>query len=137
MISNREYLLKPAPPPSGTYTEPISSHDLVCHRTQCVIRILLLPLPRWRRFVNGLDPTEGSHEQREVDAKLLELLSEPAQEARRQMHRIGRLEVQKGDGGLTEQEWQDVVTALMRRWREISEHVDKSIQILQSLVGKI
>ncbi|RKF79672.1 Ribosomal lysine N-methyltransferase set11 [Golovinomyces cichoracearum] len=46
----------------------------VCHRTEVVIRILCLPLQRWRRFVHGLD--DGDNDQPQVDRTLLNILTE-------------------------------------------------------------
>ncbi|KAF7913951.1 uncharacterized protein EAF01_000357 [Botrytis porri] len=47
-------------------------HDTVCYRTQVVLRIICLPIGRWRRFVQGSEGEEVS--QKAADKVLLNIL---------------------------------------------------------------
>ena len=133
----RDYRFNPLPTPErNTDSETASSHELVCHRTQCAIRILLLPIPRWRRFAEGLDPTEGAHEQVAVNGKLEEILKQYLNAARQKMNHLGQLKMQKRGAGLDEQEWQDALAGLKERWRQIEEVLDQGCQVLQSAIER-
>jgi len=86
--------------------------------------------------VEGLDPTEGAHEQAEVDDELSKILGEYLVETRQKMERLGRSDMQKIGVNLDEHEWRDAVAALTERWRQIEEMLDKGYQLVQSIIQR-
>ncbi|KAI9645322.1 hypothetical protein NHQ30_006058 [Ciborinia camelliae] len=62
-------------------------HDTICYRTQVVLRILCLPLGRWKRFVQGSEGEEVSQEA--ADKILLKVLMVGKKEAMETIKRIG------------------------------------------------
>lgn len=47
------------------YGQDETHKTVTCHRTQCALRIMLLPPRRWTRFVSGVN--DGEKEQGDVD----------------------------------------------------------------------
>lgn len=137
-IHNRDYLLiPPTQPLSDTdvnTTNDISTPDIICHRTSCVLRLLILPPARWRRYILGLDPSDGADEQGEVDALLGEILRELKAEVERTMEVLEATQANSGPGAEKEGEDEDEVAVevqrkeacktLLDRWRRIGEVVD-------------
>ncbi|PQE13455.1 SET domain-containing protein [Rutstroemia sp. NJR-2017a WRK4] len=80
----------------------------ICYRTQVVLRILCLPLGRWRRFVNGSEDEEAAREA--ADEVLRGVLSAARRETMEMINRVGAT-----DAGLTEQR-----KTLLRRWNQIA-----------------
>jgi hypothetical protein len=61
----------------------------VCYRTQVALRILVLPVRKWERFVDGLE--DGEKEQGAVDKVSRKVLREFEQEAKEKIEAIGGL----------------------------------------------
>ncbi|QSZ30824.1 hypothetical protein DSL72_000382 [Monilinia vaccinii-corymbosi] len=81
--------------------------DSICYRTQVVLRILCLPLGRWRRFVQGLEGEEVSQET--ADQVLLKILTAGRTEAMEMIRRVGN-----SRAGLDSQR-----NTLERRWNQL------------------
>jgi hypothetical protein len=80
----------------------------ICYRTQVVLRILCLPLGRWRRFVNGSEEEEVAREA--ADGVLRGVLSAGRREAMEMIGMVGAT-----SAGLTDQR-----EMLARRWNQIA-----------------
>jgi hypothetical protein len=102
----------------GTYTlspkEPV-----ICHRTQAVLRLLVLENRRYSSFVSGDD--DGSKEQRHVNNHLAGVLTKYSREV------MEMLEEVEHSGAAIEQ--RDV---LVKRWKQIRDLVNVAIAALQS-----
>jgi len=95
---------------------------------------LILPPARWRRYILGLDPSDGADEQGEVDALLGEILRELKAEVERTMEVLEATQANSGPGAEKEGEDEDEVAVevqrkeacktLLDRWRRIGEVVD-------------
>lgn len=78
--------------------------------------------------MDGLDPTEGAHEQGAVDETLLEILGGCLEETRQRLQQLRDVEMQKTGEDL------DAVAALMGRWRQMKDILDKGYQLIQSSI---
>ncbi|EPE32172.1 SET [Glarea lozoyensis ATCC 20868] len=85
----------------------VLDRETVCYRTQIVVRMLVLPLGRWRRFVDGNDDGEG--DQGVVDGYLEGVLEEYRSDVQVKLEAISSLDV-----GLDSQR-----DTLKRRWSQI------------------
>jgi hypothetical protein len=85
----------------------VLDRETVCHRTQIALRMLVLPLGRWRRFVDGID--DGVGDQPAVDQYLKGVLEEYQSDVRVKLEAISGLEIGLGSQRDT----------LKRRWSQI------------------
>ena len=81
--------------------------EMVCHRTQIALRMLILPLGKWNRFVNGND--DGEKDQPAIDEYLKGILDEYRQDVNDKLEEVKAL-----DGGMKCQR-----ETLRRRWEQI------------------
>jgi hypothetical protein len=88
---------------------------MVCHRTQIVLRMLVLPVGRWRRFVSGND--DGEKDQDAVNEVLKRVLEEYRADVQA---RLG--EVEESDVGMECQR-----DTLRRRWEQIDRLLQKAL----------
>jgi hypothetical protein len=93
--------------------------ETFCYRTQVGLRILCLPLGRWRRYVDGLD--DGDKEQPEVDAILLRLLQKYVKIAQDRVNAVSELKT-----GLSCQR-----EILGKRWLQILDLLHNGINQVQ------
>lgn len=91
----------------------------MCHRTQAALRILCLPLGRWKRFVEGTD--DGSRDQEVVDEKLLEILRKLKGEVK---EKLGA--VKKVKAGMECQR-----EVLRARWEQIHFLIESAIKRIE------
>lgn len=85
--------------------------------------------------MDGLDPTEGAHEQGKVDEKVVEILGGCLEETRQRIEQVRHI-ARKPDGELDEHEWGDAVAALMGRWRQMEDMLEKGYQLVQSSIQR-
>lgn len=94
----------------------------VCHRTEVVLRVLCLPLQRWRRFVHGLD--DGDNDQPQVDRTLLNILTKLNRDVQKNLRDISsfsdNFSIQK--------------KILDTRWRQIDKLSGKALNKCQAQV---
>ncbi|PSN70339.1 SET domain-containing protein [Corynespora cassiicola Philippines] len=95
--------------------------SLTCHRTQGVLRLLVLPERRYTAFVAGTDESEA--EQGKVDARLLDLLLKYQRTVMEVLEDVEGLST----SGEREKEQKDV---LLRRWKQIQKTVSGAVDIL-------
>jgi hypothetical protein len=93
----------------------------VCYRTQVALRILVLPVRKWERFVDGLE--DGEKEQGAVDKVSRKVLREFEQEAKEKIEAIGGLGEEVG------MEYQRDM--LRRRWVQIEGLIQAAVDRLQ------
>lgn len=93
--------------------------ETVCYRTQVALRILCLPLGRWRRFVEGTD--DGVRDQGVVDEKLLEILEGMRGQVREKMEAVKKVKV-----GMEVQR-----EVLGRRWEQIDFLIESAIERIE------
>ncbi|KAH7405726.1 hypothetical protein DE146DRAFT_609344 [Phaeosphaeria sp. MPI-PUGE-AT-0046c] len=125
----------------GSYTL-FNKDPTICHRTQAVLRLLLLDNRRYSSFVGG--DNDGSKEQTRVNEYLREVLTKYSRQiidileeldrlptdgskgaqSRRRSSRITRTET-----GLTKPEHKEV---MIKRWKQIRNIVNTAIEALQT-----
>lgn len=94
----------------GKYVLDVNGN--VCHRTQCALRALFLPLRRWERFVAGVD--DGEKDQAKVnELSNGKVLKEYARVAETMRHQLADLEKSYAKD------------MLLSRWHQIGEMVRK------------
>jgi hypothetical protein len=89
----------------------------VCYRTQVALRILVLPIRKWERFVDGLE--DGEKEQGAVDKMLGKMLKEFKEEAKEKIEAIVGLGEEVG------MEYQRDM--LRRRWVQIEGLIQAAV----------
>jgi hypothetical protein len=120
----------------GSYTLFVKE-PTICHRTQAVLRMLLLDNRRYSSFVGGDD--DGSKEQGRVNEYLVGILTKYSRQIIEILEELERLEVEVGNGdqrnkkqrkstmsrkSLVRAEHKDV---LMRRWKQIRDLVNTAV----------
>jgi hypothetical protein len=129
----------------GNYTLSMGE-PTICHRTQAVLRLLLLDNKRYSIFVGGDD--DGSRDQSRVNQYLAEILQKYSRkiidilEELEQLQVEVEVEVENGDdkhhgqSGTTRSEKGRVKAehkdALLRRWKQIRDIVNTAVDTLQS-----
>ena len=103
---------------AGFFGKYVLDRDNVCYRTQVVLRILVLPVGKWRRFVGGGD--DGEKDQGLVDERLSEVLENYKKDVKRNLENIEELEDAKESQKET----------LRTRWEQID-------RLLQMAVDRI
>jgi hypothetical protein len=93
----------------------VLDRETVCYRTQVVLRMLVLPLGRWKRFVDGGD--NGERDQGTVDEYLRRLLREFRSEVRVRLEKLKDLVV-----GMDCQR-----ETLRRRWEQTDILLQKAV----------
>lgn len=93
--------------------------DGTCFRTQVVLRILCLPLGRWRRFVNGSEDEEAAREA--ADQVLQGVLKDGRREAMEMIDKVGAT-----NAGLADQR-----KTLVRRWKQIALLLDNELSRIE------
>lgn len=91
----------------------------MCYRTQVALRILCLPLGRWKRFVEGTD--DGSRDQGLVDEKLLGILGKMRKEVKEKREAVKKIKVKI--------EFQREM--LGRRWEQIDFLIEGAIKRIE------
>ena len=102
----------------GTYTLS-PKEPSICHRTQAVLRLLVLDNRRYASFVSGND--DGSREQKHVNSHLVSVLMKYSREV------MEILEEVEHSGAATEQR-----EVLAKRWKQIRDLINVAIAALQS-----
>jgi hypothetical protein len=97
----------------------VLDHSQVCYRTEIAIRLLLLPVQAWHRFVSGT--SDGTREQVAVDHRLSTLLEDY------QVQISGMLDKIK----TTRANPREAHAVLLMRWDQINMMVEKAIQRLK------
>jgi hypothetical protein len=125
----------------GNYTLQ-TEEPTICHRTQAVLRLLLLGNRRYSSFVSGDD--DGSRDQARVNNYLAGVLTKYSRQIIDIMEELDRLEVDASNGetdrkkrrksnanakALPKAEHRDV---LLKRWRQIRDIVNTAIEILKA-----
>jgi hypothetical protein len=87
----------------------------VCYRTQIVLRMLVVPVGRWRRFVGGSD--DGERDQGAVDECLKGVLEEYRADVQVKIKNVDGLDV-----GMDCQR-----DTLRRRWKQIDRLLQKAL----------
>ncbi|KAG4027035.1 hypothetical protein MFRU_033g00060 [Monilinia fructicola] len=93
--------------------------DTICYRTQVVLRILSLPVGRWKRFVQGLESEEISQEA--ADKVLLRILTVGKTEAIEMIKRVG--DSQAGLDGQRD--------TLNRRWNQLILLLERALNRIE------
>lgn len=119
-----------------------SSEPIICHRTQAVLRLLVLDNRRYSSFVGGND--DGSKEQGGVNSYLVGILTKYSRQIIEILDEVERLQTdtpseEKGkrrqskrlasDQTITKAEHKDV---LIKRWKQIRDIVNAAIEALSS-----
>jgi hypothetical protein len=115
-----------------------TASTLVCYRTQCALRILILPLRRWKHFISGLDPTDGEAEQREVDSLLYEALTPFREEANEAVLVKLNPRSDLGPEAFFGEGHEEARRALWARWKQINTTVEvasNALGIASALLG--
>ncbi|KAI9675006.1 MAG: hypothetical protein M1817_001412 [Caeruleum heppii] len=90
----------------GTYILDPNTDPSACHRTQVALRLLILPVQKWHRFINGT--YAGEAEQDKIDRLIRDIVKELRDEAEMTLARVAKL---RNDVSGTEM--------LRRRWVQI------------------
>ncbi|RDL36070.1 SET protein [Venustampulla echinocandica] len=104
---------------AGFLGKYILDKEVVCHRTQVVLRIFCLPIRRWKRFVDGLD--DGDADQAVVDISLLSILQQYENDATKMLASLPNI-----NSGLPSQR-----EILSRRWKQIHNLLQATIKRMQ------
>jgi hypothetical protein len=124
----------------GNYTL-FTKEPTICHRTQAVLRLILLDNRRYSAFVGGDD--DGSKDQVRVNEYLAGILTKYSRQiidtleelerlkvrSSEQKGKSGQSKVTKGEKSLVEAGHRDV---LLRRWKQIRDLVNTAISNLQA-----
>jgi hypothetical protein len=121
----------------GNYTLFLNE-PIICHRTQAVLRLLLLDNKRYSSFVGGDD--DGSKEQGRVNDHLVGILTKYSRQIINTLEELEQFETeditrekrttrQSKDKSKTKTEHKDV---LLRRWKQIRDIVNTAITALQA-----
>lgn len=94
----------------------------ICFRTQVAVRILVLPVRKWERFVDGVDDAE--REQGAVDKILLKVLRKFKIDVEVKIAAVEALNESVGTTGQRD--------TLGRRWKQIQELVLGEINRIQT-----
>lgn len=92
----------------------------VCHRTQVAVRLMCLPLSRWKKFVEDGNDEEGDQE--EVNRHIVRLLNKYQDTIQKTIRRIEGLDV----GQATQRDM------LCLRWRQIQGLIENTIETLMA-----
>lgn len=98
----------------------VLDRETVCYRTQVALRLVCLPVGKWRRFVSGVD--EGERDQGKVDAVLGKVLRKYRKDVEEMIKKVGALKE-----GTAEQR-----DTLRRRWKQIDGPLQSAIDRIQS-----
>ncbi|KAK2629696.1 hypothetical protein QTJ16_000516 [Diplocarpon rosae] len=96
----------------------VLDRETVCYRTQVALRLVCLPLGKWRRYVIGAD--DGEEDQAKVDGVLLKLLRKYQADVVQKIKLVSSLKEGTADQKDT----------LSRRWKQIDA-------LLQSAIDRI
>lgn len=92
---------------AGFLGKYILDRETVCYRTQVVLRLVCLPLEKWKHFVNGED--DGETDQPTVDRLLFQVLHSHLDQVKEMVKALGVL-----DCGLKSQR-----ATLTQRWNQL------------------
>ncbi|KAF2741527.1 SET domain-containing protein [Polyplosphaeria fusca] len=95
-----------------------------CHRTQAVVRLLVLPAARYSAFVAGTD--DGGAEQEMVNKYLLNLMTKYSREVMEIVDEVEGLVVGVDEGG--ERVVGEQKNVLLRRWKQIRDIVNAAVR---------
>ncbi|KAL2075934.1 hypothetical protein VTL71DRAFT_877 [Oculimacula yallundae] len=98
----------------------VLDRETVCHRTQVALRLVFLPVGKWRRFISGSD--EGEKDQAKVDQVLLKLLTKYQADTVKKLRLVSILEEGTADQRDT----------LSRRWQQIGLLLQAAIDRIQT-----
>ncbi|KAE9372392.1 SET domain-containing protein [Stipitochalara longipes BDJ] len=106
----------------GFFGKYVLDRTDVCYRTQVALRILVLPVKKWERFVDGME--DGEKEQGAVDKVLGKVLREFGLEAKEKIEEVEGLDEDMG------MEYQRDM--LRRRWAQIERLIQAAIDRIQA-----
>ncbi|KAI4670010.1 uncharacterized protein J4E79_000290 [Alternaria viburni] len=100
--------------------------EIVCYRTQAVLRLLVLDSRRYSAFVSGDD--DGVRDQGRLDKYLADVLTKYSREIVDTLEEVEQLDLSEGEHEVAEGQRETVV----RRWKQIRGIVNKAIDALSS-----
>jgi hypothetical protein len=120
----------------GKYTL-FTKEPIICHRTQAVLRLLLMDNRRYSAFVGGDD--DGIKEQARVNDYLAGVLTKYSRQIIEILDELEQVKVDESDGQVSENgrtgksksqaEHRDV---LLRRWKQIRDVVNNAVETLRA-----
>jgi hypothetical protein len=120
----------------GKYTL-FTKEPIICHRTQAVLRLLLLDNRRYSSFIGGDD--DGSKEQGRVNDHLTGILTKYSRQIIDILDELEQVKVEEINGqdgesrtdgkGKSKAEHRDV---LLRRWKQIRDMVNTAVETLRA-----
>ncbi|KAI4946980.1 hypothetical protein J4E86_008603 [Alternaria arbusti] len=100
--------------------------EIVCYRTQAVLRLLVLDSRRYSAFVSGDD--DGVRDQGRLNKYLADVLTKYSREIVDTLEEVEQLDLSEGEHEVAEGQRETVV----RRWKQIRSIVNKAIDVLAS-----
>ena len=100
--------------------------EIVCYRTQAVLRLLVLDSRRYSAFVSGDD--DGVRDQARLNEYLADVLTKYSREIVDTLEEVEQLDLGEGGDEVAEGQRETVV----RRWKQIRGIVNKAIDALSS-----
>jgi hypothetical protein len=123
----------------GSYTL-FTKEPAICHRTQAVLRLLLLDNRRYSSFLSGDD--DGSKDQGRVNKYLADVLTKYSRQIIDILQELGQLEVDESNGATERKKKRSSTTkgkalpradhrdVLLKRWKQIRDLVNTAIETL-------
>ncbi|KNG44269.1 set domain-containing protein [Stemphylium lycopersici] len=111
--------------------------EVVCHRTQALLRLLILDSKRYATFVSGED--DGARDQSRLNLYLAGVLVRYSRKIADTIEEVEGLELGSGEQGQSEEEKEqekEVVEAqrdtVLKRWKQIRHIVNSAVQTLEA-----
>ncbi|KAF1841368.1 SET domain-containing protein [Cucurbitaria berberidis CBS 394.84] len=114
----------------GTYTLSSASttgSPVICHRTQAVLRLIVLDSKRYAAFVGGDD--DGSRDQARLDSFLVGVLTRYSRHIVDVIEEVEEVQTREEGEGVAQPAQKD---SLLKRWKQIQSVVNAAIKHLES-----